>query len=319
MGTQKQQDMQEKDFPNRRRPWTAVFLSLLCPGLGQIYCGSLVNGLVLMLIIGMFSSLWLFGMLVNKVREMTPALVFVAIFVFVQLAAIAAVVDAYRRARRTRYDYILKEYNHWGVYLILLWISGAGLIIYPFYIKEMLLGNFRIPKNTMAPTIVAGDRVFSNNIAYDHKDPEYGDVVLFKNPENRKIKYIKRVVALGGDTVEVKEGQLLINGKLLEREQVAEKVYEIDKKPVKGNVFWESNGDARYQIFIADTLDSSKAQSKDFGPVTVPDHHCFVMGDNRYYSRDSRNFGSLSVGALKGRFTQIYWPLSHQASLKAAQ
>ena len=74
METQKQNNMREKDFPNRRRPWTAVFLSLLMPGLGQIYCGSFVNGLVLMLIVGMFSSLWMFGMLVDKVREMTPTL-----------------------------------------------------------------------------------------------------------------------------------------------------------------------------------------------------------------------------------------------------
>lgn len=315
METQQNEDMREKDFPNRRRPWTAVSLSLISPGLGQIYCGDFQSGMVIIGVIVTFSVLWIVGIMHPK----TPFLPFsLMMWSIISLATVIAAIDAYRRARRIRYDYTLKEYNHWAVYLTLAWIAGAGCIGYVFNIKA-IVGNYRIPQNTMAPTIVAGDRAFTNNIAYDHKNPEYGDVVVFKNPENRKTKYVKRVVALGGDTVEIKDGQLFINGKPLEREWVAEKVYEIDKKPVKGNIFWESNGGVRYQIFIADTIDDSKAQSKDFGPVTVPEYHCFVMGDNRYYSRDSRNFGSLSVGALKGRFTQIYWPLSRQASLKTSQ
>ena len=152
--------------------------------------------------------------------------------------------------RRIRYDYTLKDYNHWAVYLMLIWISGAGCTGYAYYLKT-IVGDFRIPKNTMAPTIMAGDRVFSNNMAYDQKNPEYGDVVLFKNPENRKIKYIKRVVALGGDTVEMKDGQLLINGNALEREPVGTKTLWMDKKQVEGECFlgdqWKCD-DIRYSF-----------------------------------------------------------------------
>ncbi len=308
-------EVKETDYPNRRRPWIAVFLSLLMPGMGQIYCGSITQGLVLMLIVIMFSTFWMFGMIVDRVREGTPMGVFIMMWVFVLLATVVAAVDAYRRARRTRYDYTLKDYNNWSVYLVLLWICGAGTLGYGAMIKKNLFAAFQVPVNSMAPTIVAGDRVYANKITYKHETPEYGDIVLFKNPENRKIYFIKRVVALGGDTVEIKAGQLLINGQLLKREWVEKKTVYVDKQHVEGDVFWESLGDVQYQIFVSKLTSGPNTQEKDFGPVTVPAYQCFVMGDNRNHSFDSRNFGSLSLGALKGKLTLIYWPLQHRSTL----
>ncbi|MHC4526093.1 MAG: signal peptidase I [Planctomycetota bacterium] len=314
METQKQDNMREKDFPNRRQPWTAVFLSLISPGLGHVYCGSIQIGIGIMMLFVMFSTLWLVGIMHPK----TPALPFsIMMWGVISLATVLVPIDAYRTARKTRYDYSLKDYNRWAVYLMLIWISGAGCIGYAFYIKT-IVGNFRVPKNTMVPTIMARDRAFSNNIAYDYKNPEYGDVVLFKNPKNRKSNYIKRVVALGGDTVEMSDGQLLINGMVLERELVGTKTFWMKKKQVEGEVFWETNGSARYQTFFSGQESGIGEQKKDFGPVTVPQYHCFVMGDNRH-SEDSRMFGSISYGALKGRFTQIYWPPRHWGTLDPKQ
>lgn len=310
METQKQDNIRETDFPNRRRPWIAVFLSLLMPGMGQIYCGSITQGLVLMLTVIMFSTMWMLIMIIDRVREGTPIAVSFVAWGFVLLATVVAAIDAYRRARRMRYDYTLKDYNNWGVYLALLWICGAGTLGFSAMIKMNLFEAFYVPVNSMVPTIVAGDRVFANKMTYNNQNPEYGDIVLFKNPDDRKVNYIKRVVALGGDTVEIKDGQLLINGNALERERVGTKTVRMDKLEVEGDVFRESNGDARYQIFVS-------GQEKDFGPVVVPDYHCFVMGDNRNYSCDSRAYGYLSLGALKGRLTQIYWPLQHRVSLDA--
>ena len=315
MDTQKQENMKETDFPNRRRPWIAVFLSLLMPGMGQIYCGNITQGLVLMFVVIMFSTFWMFIMIIDRVRESTPMAVSFAAWGFVLLATVVATIDAYRRARRTKYDYVLKDYNKWDVYLVLLWICGAGTFGFTAMIKMNLFEAFCVSANSMAPTITLEDRVFASKISFKYHNPEYGDVVLFKYPANRKINNIKRVVALGGDTVEIKDGQLLINGNTLKREQIGTKTVWMDKLEVEGNVFEESNGNTRYQIFIS----NDKKQEIDFGPVTVPDYHCFVMGDNRNYSEDSRTYGCLSLGALRGRLTHIYWPLRHRVSLNSKQ
>ncbi|MHC4292424.1 MAG: signal peptidase I [Planctomycetota bacterium] len=319
MEAQKQDNMRETDYPNRRRPWIAVFLSLLMPGMGQIYCGSIVEGLVLMLTVIMFSTFWMFIMIVDRVRENTPiAVPFVALG-FVLAATVVAVVDAYRRARRTRYDYILKDYNKLGVYMALLWICGAGTFGFTAIVKMNLFEAFYVSANSMAPSIMLEDRVFASKLSYKNNNPAYGDVVLFKDPANRKDNNIKRVVGLGGDIVEIKEGRLLINGNLLEREQIETKTIRMGENEIAGDMFWERNGNARYKIFVSEQEIENQTQVKDFGPVTVPKFHCFVMGDNRNHSEDSRNYGSLSYGALKGRLTQIYWPLSRSASLNAQQ
>jgi signal peptidase I len=319
MDTQKKDNMRETDFQNRRRPWIAVFLSLLMPGMGHIYCGSITNGLVLMLIVIMFSTMWMFIMIIDRVREGTPIAVSFVAWGFVLLATVVATIDAYRRARRTRYDYTLKDYNKWGVYLVLLWICGAGTFGFTAMIKMNLFEAFYVSANSMAPTIMLEDRVFARKMDYNYDNPEYGDVVLFKYPENRRGNRIKRVVALGGDTIEIKDGQLLINGNPLEREQAGTKTLRMEKHVIEGDVYWESNGSSQYQIFVSEQEIEGKTQEEDFGPVTVPKFHCFVMGDNRNHSEDSRNYGSLSYGALKGRLTQIYWPLPRRASLNAQQ
>ena len=303
METQVREDIKETDYPNRRRPWIAVFLSLLMPGMGQIYCGSITSGLVLMLTVIMFSTMWMFIMIIDRVREGTPVAVSFVAWGFVLQATVVAAIDAYRRARRTRYDYQLKDYNNWAVYLALLWICGAGTFGFTAIVKMNLFEAFYIPVNSMAPTMMAGDRAIANKMSYSYNNPEYGDVVLFKNPENRKENYIERVVALGGDTVETKNGQLFINGQQLERQQV------------QGDIFWEINNGAKYQILISKKTSGTENLDDNFGPITVPDYHCFLMGDNRNHSKDSRTFGSLSVGALKGQFMQIYWPLQHRATL----
>jgi len=300
----------EKNYPNRRKPWVAVFLTLVMPGLGQVYCGDITSGIVIVATIAMFSSLWIVGM----IHKSTPVLPFFALmWGVVLIATVFAAIDAYRRARRTRYDYKRKDFNHWGIYLALIWIGGAGTIGYTAIIKLNMFNAFRISAASMAPTIMEGDRAIAAKMAYAGTNPERGDVVLFKDPKNRKINNIKRVVALSGDTLEVRNGKLLINDKPLETEWVEKKTILVDKKKVEGDVFWETNGNARYQIFIA----KQKSEQGNMASVKVPPYHCFVMGDNRNYSNDSRAYGALSFGAIEGKFRSIYWPYQRRANLDA--
>lgn len=300
-------EAKEKDFPNRRKPWVAVFLSMIMPGMGQVYCGDIVNGIVIMLAITMCSSLWMFAM----IRQGTLVIPFFAMmWGVVLLATVFAAIDAYRRAKRTRYDYKLKEYNRLGIYLALFWIAGAGTIGYTAIVKKNICEAFYIPVNSMSPTIMQGDRALADKMVYTRNDPQRGDVVLFKNPKNRRINFIKRIVALGGDTLEVKNSMLIINGQTLKTEWAEKNTIQQKDKEIEGDVFWETNGNARYKVFISEG-------GKDFGPVTIPPYHCFLMGDNRNHSWDSRDFGALSLGAIKGKFRSIYWPFERRATLNA--
>jgi signal peptidase I len=211
----------------------------------------------------------------------------------------------------------LKDYNHWGIYVALIWIAGAGTLGYTVFVKTNMFEAFRVPVYSMAPTIMEGDRLTASKIAYRKTDPKRGDIVLFKNPEHRTINNIKRIVALGGDTLEIRNGEFLINGQALKREWVEKKTLGMRKKKVEGDVFLETNGDARYQVFISSQTSDVAKKEQDFGPVTVPPYHCFVMADNRNHSIDSRNYGSISLGAINGKFLSIYWPYRNWAVLDA--
>jgi len=156
----------------------------------------------------------------------------------------------------------------------------------------------------MYPTILPNDRVIAVKNAYQTADPQRGDMVLFVYPDDRRIFYIKRVVALAGDRVEVKSGNLYVNGVELPRESIGPATTSSDNKTSTGEVFYENNNGAKYRIFI-----SPEKPAADFGPITVPKYDCFVMGDNRNDSRDSRYFGPIAVTSLKGKFEYRYWPI----------
>ena len=124
-------------------------------------------------------------------------------------------------------------------------------------------------------------------------------MVLFHPPTGDwRNNYIKRIVALGGDTVEIKQGELYINDQKLPRELVSAQTTMVDPagKVVEGRIYRERNADRSYKVFLA-TNDTP--ENSDFAKVTVPENHCFVLGDNRSNSLDSRRFGPIAYGTIK--------------------
>lgn len=162
-------------------------------------------------------------------------------------------------------------------------------------IRATVVEAFWVPSGSMLPTIQIGDHLFVNKLAYGfHIDipftgivipiahwshPKRGDIVVFVSPSDGKTDLIKRVVAIAGDTVEVRQKKLYING------EPASDPYAHFKYPDAVNAVPRDN----------------------FGPVTVPPGKFFVMGDNRDESLDSRYWGFADEKLTKGKATFIYW------------
>jgi signal peptidase I len=141
---------------------------------------------------------------------------------------------------------------------------------------------FVIPSGSMEPTLMIEDRVLVNKFLYRIGEPKQGDIVVFVSPSDKSIDYIKRVVAVGGQTVNVDDGRVSVDGKLLDEPYVNKEV-----------------------------VDHYSAT----GPVVVPAGQVFLMGDNRTNSRDSRYFGPRPVSELLGRAFAIYWPVGRLGTL----
>ena len=168
---------------------------------------------------------------------------------------------------------------------------GMALLL-ALFIRTFIVQAFKIPSGSMIPTLQIGDHILVNKLAYgvrvpfwghylaQFKTPQRGDVVVFIFPEDRTKDFIKRVVGLAGDSVEVRDKKIFINGKPIEDSHA---YFEGDNQP---------GG-----IQIRD----------DYGPKTVPAGHIFVMGDNRDKSYDSRFWGYVSLDDVRGRAFLIYW------------
>jgi len=298
-----------ENIKHRRLPWLAVVLSLIMAGLGHIYCGRFVKGLVLTFLTCIFVPV-LFGRLSVSNSSVRIAVIIAALFAS-SAVWLVAIIDSWYTARHTADSYTLKDYNRWYVYVLLVLMGTGGSTQIAFNIRMTLLEAFRVPSASNYPTIDPNDRLLANKLAYKNSDPKRGDLVVFLNPENRRQNYIKRVVAIAGDTVEIKDDQLYINDEKLQRQVLAQSTLdkirvEVRGEPLEGDVFEETNGNAKYKIFLA--RPPHDTTSSDFAKITVPEHHCFVLGDNRMNSYDSRHFGPIPLATVKGRADYLYWP-----------
>jgi len=279
-----------------------VILSLAATGLGQIYCGSIVRGLV------MFLGSLLFAPAIVVAALLPPATVVLVGLIFALLAVLGvyvyAVVDAFRLARRGRDHFQPMDYNYPLVYalfvLVGLTYAGGGL----YFIRSSVFEAFRIPTASQAPTLLPGDRFLVNKTTYQRRFVERGDEVVFRVSSEPGLKLVNRVIALPGDTVEVKDNEVFVNGQKLPREPAPRASLGAAAQEIKGEVFEETNSSRRYRIlFAADTK-----PLPDYPQAKVPDGACFVLGDNRNNSRDSRTMGFVALGDVLGDVQYRYWP-----------
>lgn len=150
------------------------------------------------------------------------------------------------------------------------------VVIFVMILNNFLIINARIPTESMEETIMAGDRIFGNRLAYMFDKPERFDIVIFKYPDDESQLFIKRVIGLPGETVVVRDGKVYIDG---------------SQEPL-------------------DDSYTKEVPEGDFGPYVVPEGHYFMMGDNRNNSKDSRMWSHPYVAEDKilGKAVLRYFP-----------
>jgi signal peptidase I len=271
------------------------------PGLGQVYTGMLARGLIFMFLCGISSVV---GLLILS-RPTASSWTLGCAAGLAQFAIwIAGAIDSYRGALRCKADYELKDYNRWYVYVLLLVMGTGSLLSYALNVRNQLIQPFRIPTASMYPTISPRDRVIALKNAYWDTDPQRGDIVLLADPQNPRsfwTKWIKRIIAIAGDTVAVKDGNVYVNGAKLPLQPVGPGAVS----GATGQIFYEENNGAKYRIFI-----SQGHPVPDFPEITVPKNECFVMGDNRNGALDSRYVGTIPITGIYGKFEYRYWPIA---------
>jgi signal peptidase I len=183
-----------------------------------------------------------------------------------------------------------------------------------FSIRSSLADWNDVPTGSMRPTILEGDRVFVNKLAYDLKfpfttwhlaewgDPQRGDIVVFFSPHDGT-RLVKRVVGLPGDTLELRNNGLVINGQPVEYRPLAgELLRGLAPADRQGQVFATEQLPGRNHAVAGKPAVPAR---RSFGPQPVPDGRYFMMGDNRDDSFDSRYFGAVARDRIVGRATSV--------------
>jgi signal peptidase I len=152
-------------------------------------------------------------------------------------------------------------------------------LVLAFLIRTFIVGTFWVPSGSMERTLLVNDRIMAYKLFYDIGDVEHGDIIIFRFPLDPQKDFVKRVIGLPGDRIELRDKQLYVNNVLQDEPYVI-------------------HTDFRDVGFPRD----------DYGPVVVPDNTLFVLGDNRDNSEDSRYWGFVPAGNIVGGVFLRYWP-----------
>ncbi|UCE05956.1 MAG: signal peptidase I [bacterium] len=198
-------------------------------------------------------------------------------------------------------------------------------LIAAMFIKIFVIASYAIPTGSMKDTLLIGEALFANQFIYGVrtpsriplinmkipyaklptlKQPQRGDIIIFKYPKDDKLNYVKRCIALPGETIEIRNGDVYLDGKPEGKKEFMKREYDPTEE--------------RYCLYYQMTLDSGKKYTirhydglirrhDNFGPIKVPESHYFMMGDNRDNSEDSRAWGFLPHENILGKPLIIYW------------
>ena len=163
------------------------------------------------------------------------------------------------------------------------WVEPIVIaLILALFIRTFFVQAFKIPTGSMRDTLIEGDRILVNKFVYRFYEPKRGEVIVFKFPQDKKRDFIKRLIGLGGESVEIRDGDVFINGKIITEPQTIRQNYYYNRED------WD--------------------YGRSNMVITVPTDSYFVLGDNSAHSSDSRNWGFVSRNDVIGKAFFIYWP-----------
>lgn len=183
------------------------------------------------------------------------------------------------------------------------------------FIRQFVVEAFKIPSGSMIPTLTVGDHLLVNKFVYgpripftdmrlfSGKAPKRGDIIVFKFPENEDKNFIKRVIGVPGDKIQIAGGKLLINDQPVSLTDLGEAGGDQDGSLFgKPRLFEEDLGTVKHRIqYLQDQ------KGKTYGPRVIAPEEVFVMGDNRDNSQDSRVWGTVKFSKILGKALIIYW------------
>jgi signal peptidase I len=207
--------------------------------------------------------------------------------ILVTVYYVAVIVDAIRTAKRFGNQYLPNKYNKVIVYIGVFLFVGIVSNSISAVIKYKLIQAYKFPSGSMEPTLLKGDHILVDR-SKSARNPHKGDLIVFEYPEDPTKDFVKRVVAMEGDTVEIRNKALYVNGK------AAIEPYAVHNE--------------------ADTIPASQNPRDNFGPQVIPPGSFFVMGDNRDRSYDSRFWGVVAKKKVKGTVKSIYWSWDKEKS-----
>ncbi len=287
-----------EELERPRRAWLAFLLGFVSAGLGHVYAGRPWRG------VGAFLFLLLLFVPLGEAILIlflgSPARTILGLTLLCGLAVLVPI-DGAIVARRRRAAPLTRWNRDWVYPLYFAATSSIALMVPPYLVSYYPVRMLRVPSGAMEPNLLVGDVVLADVLHRGSAGMVPGEPVVFEVPAQPGIWSVKRLAGLPGQTVEMRDGVWLVDGRpASQRVEIGE-----------GSRILESLGEHRYEIGECDRC--------SWGPGTVPTEHVFVLGDNRSRSADSRVFGFVPVSAIRGRVLGVAWSSDAEEGVRWAR
>ena len=305
---------EKKDKFRERKPLFALALSFLLTGLGQVYNGKLRKGILF------FLASFILPFLFIQLSVLGPGqilMVFLVLSLALDLGVfIWAARDAWKQAKRMEKSYKLKVYNRLYVYILL--VIVLSLFTYGTIVNRQKICFFALPyrmqTGSMAPTILPGDLIMTDK-RIDHASKNLGlkrgELVVFKYPRDKNKHFIKRIIGLPGDEIELRGMELYVNGKKWTAQEVPQLEGRGNENIKTGTIaFYEKGDSGTYRVFYL------QGASRNDISVSVPEGCCFVLGDNRDNSADSRHWGYVPLVDIVSKPRLVYFSIDPEGGVR---